>query len=195
MTSFPYVDYHSKVPYSVFLGPGGAQANLPQVYWKDIGDSVDAASAKTVAQNRIYERPIAPIGQTYQEPSAEELARFRAVWAGYGAAGLSWWSWQATSAGGWAALSQPAPPAASMPDPGWPALGRGASGDQVLWLQRHLAAADPALTPSGTFDANTDRSLRSFQTSRGLPATGTTDAATWVEVLKLEPKEVKPGGL
>ena len=25
LTSFPYVDYHPRVPYSIFLGPGGAQ--------------------------------------------------------------------------------------------------------------------------------------------------------------------------
>ena len=54
LTSFPYVDYHPRLPYSVFLGPGGAQANLPQVYWKDIGGTVDAVSARTLANNRIY---------------------------------------------------------------------------------------------------------------------------------------------
>ena len=51
---FPYVDYHPRLPYSVFLGPGGAQANLPQVYWKDIGGTVDAVSGHTLAHNRIY---------------------------------------------------------------------------------------------------------------------------------------------
>src|SRR3954470_20619046 len=49
LTSFPYVDYHPRLPYSVFLAPGGAQANLPQVYWKDIGGTVDAVSARTLA--------------------------------------------------------------------------------------------------------------------------------------------------
>ena len=38
LASFPYVDYHESMPYSVFLGPGGAQYNVPQVYWKAIGD-------------------------------------------------------------------------------------------------------------------------------------------------------------
>ena len=95
-TSFPYVDYHPRLPYSVFLGPGGAQANLPQVYWKAIGGTVDAVSAKTVAQNRIYGVPLAPLGQSYDAPKAADLRRFRALWAGYGAGGLSWWSWQAS---------------------------------------------------------------------------------------------------
>ena len=64
LTSFPYVDYHGRFPYSVFLGPGGAQANLPQIYWKDIGGTVDAVSAHTLAVNRVYGVPIAPLGQT-----------------------------------------------------------------------------------------------------------------------------------
>src|SRR3954454_3442547 len=32
LTSFPYVDFHPRLPYSVFLAPGAVQANLPQVY-------------------------------------------------------------------------------------------------------------------------------------------------------------------
>ena len=41
LAAFPYVDFHPAFPFSVFLGPGGAQYNLPQLYWKTIGDSVD----------------------------------------------------------------------------------------------------------------------------------------------------------
>ena len=188
LTSFPYVDYHPKVPYSVFLGPGGAQANLPQVYWKDIGDTVDAASAKTVAQNRIYERPIAPIGQTYQSPSPEELQRFRAVWAGYGARGpvvVVVAGDRSRGLVGARASRRPPPP--RCPTRAGRRSRKGKTGDQVIWLQRHLAAANPAVAVSGTFDAATERALRDFQTSRGLPATGTTDAATWGEVLRLDP--------
>lgn len=185
-TSFPYVDYHSRIPYSVFLGPGGANANLPQVYWKDIGGTVEAVSGRTLAHNRIYGVPIAPIGQTYGNVPPEEIAQFRALWAAYGSAGLSWWSWQATTEPGWAALAQavgtpPLPPA----DPGWPALAKGNKGDQVLWLQRHLISQYPTVTATSTFDAATDAALRAFQTARGLPVTGTTDALTWQAVLGL----------
>lgn len=178
-TSFPYVDYHPRLPYSVFLGPGGAQANLPQVYWKAIGGSVDAVSAKTVAQNRIYGTPIAPIGQSYDAPKAADLRRFRALWAGYGAGGLSWWSWQATGAAAWSVLTEPRPAAVVPPDPGWPALRQGSSGDQVIWLQQHLASADPSVALDGRFSAATKAALRSFQSARGLAASGETDAATW----------------
>ena len=63
LTSFPYVDYHPRLPYSVFLGPGGAQANLPQVYWKDIGGTVDAVSgahARPQPHLRRRDRPARP---------------------------------------------------------------------------------------------------------------------------------------
>src|SRR3954468_20102 len=37
---WPYIDYHPAYPFSVFLGPGGAQFDLPQMYWRAIGTSV-----------------------------------------------------------------------------------------------------------------------------------------------------------
>ncbi len=187
LTSFPYVDYHPTFPYSVFLAPGAAQANLPQVYWKAIGGSVDAVSARTVAHNRIYGAPIAPLGQAYDGVLPADMERFRAIWAGYGAGGISWWSWQAASAATWAALTKPAPAPIVLPDPGWPLLKLGSRGDQVIWLQQHLASFDAsvAVVAGGRFSAATDATLRAFQTARSLPVTGTTDAATWQAVLAL----------
>jgi peptidoglycan hydrolase-like protein with peptidoglycan-binding domain len=185
LTSFPYVDYHPRLPYSVFLGPGGAQVNLPQVYWKDIGASVDAVSAKTLANNRIYGAPIAPLGQTYGSPSAADLRRFRAIWAGYGSKGLSWWSWQATPDSAWTTLTEARPATVTLDDPGWPGLEKGASGDQVAWLQQHLKSFTPSLKIDAKFTAATETSLQAFQSSKGLSATGETDAATWQAVLTL----------
>ncbi len=192
LTSFPYVDYHPTFPYSVFLAPGAAQANLPQVYWKAIGGSVDAVSAKTVAQNRIYGAPIAPLGQAYDGVAPADIRRFRAIWAGYGAAGMSWWSWQAASGPMWAALTAPAPATVVPADPGWPALRKGSRGDQVIWLQQHLASFDASVQvdAGGRFTAATDAALRAFQTARGLPASGVTNAATWLAVLALPVRPV-----
>ncbi len=192
LTSFPYVDYHPTFPYSVFLAPGAAQANLPQVYWKAIGGSVDAVSAKTVAQNRIYGAPIAPLGQAYDGVAPADIRRFRAIWAGYGAAGMSWWSWQAASGSMWAALTSPAPATVVPADPGWPALRKGSRGDQVIWLQQHLASFDASVQvdAGGRFTAATDAALRAFQTARGLPASGVTNAATWLAVLALPVRPV-----
>lgn len=186
LTSFPYVDYHPGLPFSVFLGPGGAQANLPQVYWKDIGGTVDATSAHTLAHNRIYQTAIAPLGQTYGGPAPGDLRRFRQLWAAYGAQGLSWWSWQATDAARWSVLDEPAPAVtAAEPDPGYPALGKGAKGDQVIWLQEHLTQTYPDVSVTGAYDTATIAAVKAVQTANGIPVTGTTDASTWQAALKL----------
>jgi hypothetical protein len=185
LTSFPYVDYHPGLPFSVFLGPGGAQVNLPQVYWKDIGGTVDAVSAHTFAHNRIYPAPQAPLGQAYDKPSGADLTRFRQIWAAYGSGGLSWWAWDSATDATWATLTAPAPGAAPISDPGWPALSSGSKGDEVVWLQEHLTSSYPSVTVTGHFDAATGAGVRDLQTAKGLKPSGTTDAATWAQALAL----------
>jgi Putative peptidoglycan binding domain len=185
LTSFPYVDFHPRLPYSVFLAPGAAQVNLPQVYWKAIGGGVDAVSAKTLAHNRIYGAPIAPLGQTYNAAPPADIQRFRQVWASYGSGGLSWWSWQASASSAWTTLAAPPPAPVPMPDPGWPSLAKGNKGDQVIWLQQHLAAFAPTVPIDGVFGTATAQGLAGLQSARGLPPTGETDPATWQAVLAL----------
>jgi hypothetical protein len=188
LASFPYVDYHESEPYSVFLGPGGAQYNAPQLYWHAIGDSADTAYAHTFVQNRIYGRPMLPVGQLYGGVPAAQVVRFRQVAAAYGATALSWWDWQSASASEWGALVAPItdtqPVAVSD---AWPLLRLKARGDQVVWMQEYLAAAEPQTPTNGIFDAATQSALTAFQVSRGLPATGVADAATWPALLALTP--------
>jgi hypothetical protein len=185
LTSFPYVTYHPRLPYSVFLGPGGAQANLPQVYWKTIGGAVAAVSARTLIDNRIYGAPIAPLGQAYDSPSQADLRAFRQIWAGYGAQGISWWSWQSASNATWATLAEPDPVPVAAVDPGWPVLKRGSKGDEVVWLQQHLVSVDPTVPVDGTLGVATATALAAYQAAQGLPATAQTDAATWRAILAL----------
>jgi hypothetical protein len=185
VASFPYVDYHPGQPYSVWLGPGGAQVNMPQTYWKTIGGGVTTVSTHTFVHNRIYGRPIAPLGQSYDRPPAGEIARFRSLWDAWGAPGLTWWSWQSTAEGTWPHLGGPLGDGSAVQDPGWTALARKARGDQVIWLQQHLASVDASVDIDGVFGVQTDAALRSFQVSRGLPETGVTDAATWAAILAL----------
>ncbi|HZO37408.1 MAG TPA: peptidoglycan-binding domain-containing protein [Solirubrobacteraceae bacterium] len=185
LSSFPYVHYHPRLPYSVFLGPGGAQANLPQVYWKTIGTTVQTASARTMMHNRIYGTALAPLGQAYSAPATTDLTAFRQIWASYGAKGLSWWSWQASSAATWTTLAEPDPVPGLIADAGWPALALKSKGDQVIWLQQHLASFDPAVPIDGTFGVSTQAAVRALQAARGLPVTGGTDAATWKALLEL----------
>ena len=69
LTSFPYVDYHPRLPYSVFLGPGGAQVEPAAGLLEGHRRDRSTRSARTrSAHNRIYGVPIAPLGQTYAAP-------------------------------------------------------------------------------------------------------------------------------
>jgi putative peptidoglycan binding protein len=192
LASFPYVDYHESVPYSVFLGPAGAQYDVPQIYWHAIGDSPDDAYAHAFVQNRIYGRVIVPLGQLYGHVPASQIERFRQVAAAYGAPGFSWWDWQSASTAAWNALSAPITDMTPVTvAQSWPVLARHARGDQVVWLQEYLAAAEPQTPTSGIFDAATVTALQAFQISRGLPPTGVADASTWPALLALTPIPVQ----
>jgi Putative peptidoglycan binding domain len=191
LASFPYVDYHESFPYSVFLGPGGAQFNVPQMYWKAIGTSVGNVYVHTYEENLIYGRPICPLGQTYENPSSAQIIAFRSLAGPYGACGTSWWDWQETSSAGWAALAAPlVPEKVPQPELTSPLVKEGARGDQVLWLQEHLASAIPGQPTSGIFEATTAANLASFQTAHGIPASGETDPSTWAAALALPPVAV-----
>jgi peptidoglycan hydrolase-like protein with peptidoglycan-binding domain len=107
LTSLAFVSQHLAFPYSVFLGPGGAQFNLPQMYWKDIGVSVNSVFAITYAANDIYGRPIFPLGQTFGRVSAAEVLHFRRDALQYGATGTSFWDFEETRSSGWDALAEP----------------------------------------------------------------------------------------
>jgi Putative peptidoglycan binding domain len=192
LASFPYIDYHEPFPYSVFLGPGGAQFNAPQMYWHDIGTSVENVFSHTYEENLVYGRPIVPLGQTYGGVSTHEIVAFRSLTSAYGAQGSSFWDWQETSATNWSALAEPLSSTFTVPSPELtsPLLKQGAKGDQVLWMQEHLASAIPTQATSGIFDAATTTDLEQFQTSRGIPASGQTDASTWAALLALPPVAV-----
>jgi hypothetical protein len=191
LASFPYVSYHPSLPYSVFLGPGGAQYNAPQMYWKAIGASVDTVYANTYIGNRIYARPIFPLGQTYEGVSSADLMRFREEAPLYGATGISFWDWQETSPSGWTTLAAPLAPLAGVtPNGEYPEVRAGRKGDQVLWLQEHLASAIPSQEVTGNFGAQTTANLQAFQTAHGIPPSGVADPATWVALLALPPVAV-----
>ncbi len=195
LTSFPYVDYHPAEPYSVFLGPGGATFNLPQVYWKTIGDTVDASLAHTYEWNRPFATGIFPLGQTYDGPPAADVERFRQLSGAYGARGLSWWDWQEASASDWSALSAPVAPVAAPPTL-WPTLAAGSGGkvgskgDLVVWAQEHLNGAGYPITVDGQYGGGTASAVSAFQSASGLPVTGKVDAATWPVLLRATPQMV-----
>lgn len=212
LTSLAYVFQHPAFPYSVFLGPEGAQFNLPQMYWKDIGVSVNGVFATTYAGNDIYGCPIFPLGQTYGGVDAAEVLHFRQDALEYGATGTSFWNFEETRPSGWQALAEPLAPLTSPPGAASPSgsaasasdlvpasarvsnpyteLRRGERGDPVLWLQEHLARAEPGQAITGRFNLATARNLMAFQSARGIPPSGRADPATWAALLALAPVAV-----
>ncbi len=191
LAGFPYVDLHPAFPYSVFLGPGGAQTDVPQMYWRDIGSSVDAVFAHTYSFNRIYERPIFPLGQLYAHPPARQIMRFRELSKDYGAPGVSWWDWQQARPREWTALSAPAGRLADdTPDTLMAAVGRGAVGDLVVWAQEHLVGAGIPSAIDGDFGARTQVAVQAFQAAHGLAADGVIGPETWQALLRYRPAAV-----
>jgi len=190
LATFPYVDYHPSFPYSVFLGPGGATYNQPQMYWKAIGTSVRGVYEHTYLFNRLWEHPIYPIGQTYMRPGRGEILGFRRFADSYGGRPPSWWSWQETSTRAWDALGAgtAGPIAGYSPVTSHPMLRRGSRGDLVVWAQQHLVGAGQSqLSVTGFFGPQTAAAVRSFQLSRGLPVDGRIGTETWPSLLEATP--------
>ncbi len=186
LAGFPYVDYHPAFPYSVFLGPGGAQFNAPQMYWKDIGVSVDEVYRHTYLENAVYGRGIVPLGQLYSSPRSADIRRFRVLAGAYGAPGLSWWDWQEAQPYAWRAVGQElTAPSALVARPAPPPLSRGARGDLVLWAQEHLRGARISTAVDGFYGVRTTRAVAAFQRARGLSPTGRLDASTWTALLRV----------
>jgi Putative peptidoglycan binding domain len=191
LAGFPYIDYHPGFPYSVFLGPGGAQYNVPQMYWVDIGTSVDGVYSHTYTYNRIYSRPIDPLGQVYNRPPSSQIIRFRMESRSYTAQGVSWWDWQEAAPSAWHAVSQPA---------GWishfsassalAVIGSGAKGDLVVWAQEHLLTAGDTTTVDGNFGPSTLAAVTAFQTAHGLTVDGVIGPQTWQALLRYAPAKV-----
>ena len=191
LAGLPYVDYHPGFPYSVFLGPGGAQYNAPQIYWFEIGTSVDAAYAHTYLYNRLYQRPIFPLGQVYNNPPPSQIVRFRQLSKAYGATGVSWWDWQEASLPAWRAVSRPAGALTGFtPSSAGPTLRRGGQGDFVVWAQEHLRSAGDIIPIDGSFGAKTQSAVRSFQLAHGLSIDGIIGPATWSALLQFAPAPV-----
>jgi hypothetical protein len=185
LAGFPYIDYHPAFPYSVFLGPGGAQYNAPQMYWRDIGVTTDSVFAHTYSFNLVYQRPIFPLGQVFENPPAHQIVRFRQLSRAYGAPGISWWDWQEAGPSDWTAISRPAGTLPSyVPYKVMADVGQGAQGDMVVWAQEHLISAGYPIAVSGDFGYHTLVDVEAFQTAHGLTADGIIGQETWSALLR-----------
>jgi hypothetical protein len=192
LAAFPYVDYHPAFPYSVFLGPGGAQYNVPQLYWKTIGHSVDRAFVHTYVFNRAYGRPILPLGQVYLNPKPKAIRRFRALALAHAMEGVSWWSWQSAGKRQWKAVgARVSAPAGYTPYNSYPFLRLGSKGDLVAWAQQLLAGAGYSTPITGYFRTSTQSAVDSFQAAKGLARSGNVDVPTWDLLLQNPPLAIR----
>jgi hypothetical protein len=195
LAGFPYVDYHPAFPYSVFLGPGGATVNQPQMYWKAIGTSVGAVFAHSYLYNRVWGRPIFPIGQTYEAPGRGPLRLFRRYSASYGTV-PSWWDWQETTVPEWGALgakvgNRPLPAVETEVE--YPLLKIGAKGDLVVGAQERLVTAGEEIEVNGIFNRTMRRAVRAFQEAHGMPGDGQLGSETWTKLMDYTPFKVAWG--
>ena len=182
------VAQHPTFPYSVFLGPGAFNFDLPQMYWLDLGTSVDAAYAATIPPNSIYGRPILPVGQIFGPPSIAELTRFRSLAGAYGAPGESFFDIDIAEAPLLASLATPAP-RLSRKTVTPPTIHAGADGDEVLWAQELLNAAGARLPVGGFLGAQTSRAIAHFQARHRIASDGTLGPATWRALMRFHARE------
>jgi hypothetical protein len=189
LAAFPYVDYHPSFPYSVFFGPGGADYNQPQMYWKAIGTSVRTVFEHTYLFNRLWGVPIYPLGQTYGGAGRKSVQRFRRFSVSYENLQPSWWSWQETTVGGWRAVGARItnPVFGYRPIESHPVLKSGSRGDLVVWAQEHLKSAGESVPVTGIFGRITRAAVRDFQTRVGLRSDGVIGTTTWRALLRYEP--------
>ena len=133
--------YHPAFPYSVFLAPGAAEFNLPQVYWKAIGDQRRQGDDDDLHLQPRLRPADRPIGQLYENPRGRDVRRFRQLAKASGFGGVSWWSWQHASPSGFRAATKRRVGRARgyRPSVTYPELDRGATGDLVVWAQQYLA--------------------------------------------------------
>jgi Putative peptidoglycan binding domain len=179
---------HPKFPYSVFLGPGGFNFDLPQMYWLELGLSVDATYAAALAANAIYARPVAPVGQLSGGPAPSEVERFRALASAYRSPGVSFFDLDSAQPATLAALAAPFAELGRRALP-LPTLHAGADGDEIVWAQELLNAAGARLPVGGFFGAQTAHALVAFQGRHHLRANGILGPSTWRALLRLHARQ------
>jgi hypothetical protein len=182
------VAQHPTFPYSAFLGPGGFNVVMPQIYWLDFGDSVERAYAATMGANSIYGRPILPVGQLYNSPQPIELQHFRALARAYASPGMSFFDLDVAQPQELATLASPLPAPPRRPLAA-PTIHPGADGDEIIQAQELLNAAGAHLPVGGFYGAETAHAVASFQARHHLQPTGLLAAATWKALLRFTPRE------
>lgn len=188
----PKPNQHTRnYPYDAIVKDFDAIA--PMIYWMQ----TDPAHAVNQAFDRLaqFGKPIIPIGQAYDGfaeggpagiPAPPLLHRFMDYAAARGAAGVSFWSWQAADAPTFQAIAQndnfrlPA----SIP--------QALRVDQIRAFQVLLTTLGFPVAPDGVWGAQSDAALRAFQKRANLDVNGLIDNATRAMLLQPVNPPLKP---
>jgi hypothetical protein len=148
-------------------------AIAPMIYW--LGQDPAQLAADTLSSLARYHKPLFPVGQAYDGageggpagvPPREEIQKFMTVAEQSGAAGVSFWSWQAADQQAWDAVRD----APEFTLPAAPAAFTASQTHAYLVLVNSLGFP----------------TIAAFQTAAHLPATGVVDPAT--RALLMTPK-------
>lgn len=164
--------YHATFPYAEFSH--FCQVVMPQQYWADIGWTVDYTFTRSTKEIAAFGRPVAPVGQSYLNATAAEIAQFSDLVSGQGLDGFSFWDWQS------------APPALLQAVAYAGMIQLNAKGAAVQTLQTMLGIA-----VDGIFGPETLAAVKTFQKAHNLVQDGVVGPATW-SVLWTVHSEVAP---
>jgi len=186
LASFPYVSYHPSFPYSVFLGRAGAVRRAADVL----------EGHRRLGRHRLCETRTSPTASTGARYSRSADLRRRlghrnpALPRGGGRLRRPRHLLLGLAGNGHGRLDRaddPLEPLTTSPPTSPTRTRQREKGDQVLWMQEHLASAIPSQVTTGKFESQTAANLEAFQTARGIAASGVTTAPTWEALLALPP--------
>jgi hypothetical protein len=97
LSSFAIASYHPEVPFAEYSN--FVNAMMPQIYWDDMGWTVDKAFNTSIASYKRYGKPIAPTGQSYATAQPNDIARFIQLSQEAKFTNISWWDWDEANQG------------------------------------------------------------------------------------------------
>ena len=192
LAGFPYVDYHPAFPYSVFLGPGGAQLQrAADVLGRHRHDASTPCTRTRTGTTASTSARSTRSGRCSTIPRAGQIKRFRQMSRSYGSrqrqlVGLAGGDQRrlagAVTADRRTARVRPQHHVRHARD----TRARGV----VVWAQEHLVSAGQRLAIDGSFGPATFKAVESFQAGHGLPVDGLIGQATWSALLRYSPVRV-----
>ena len=177
-------------PFAEVIAPFDAVA--PMTYWLGRDPAADVAGA--IADLSVHGKPVLPVGQAYDGaaeggprgvPPRNELLRFMQAGEHYGAAGVSWWSWQHADQEAWDTVRD-------APEFHLPSAPAPFTSGQIRAYQTLLTSLGFPAPPTGAWDGATLAAVQGYQRAALLPVTGVIDEATRTALLTPFAPPIRP---